>query len=339
MPTPAAHTLQTARRALLAFDREALLALVDDLDLRPSAGLNAAMGVPLKNLQKGHDLERFAAMAPKDAVTALIQLVCGEALDVIVDELGDNSANPTREELESALAAVRGRGITRDQALAVLVIAIVDAFPAAAHCAAIIDSDADYALPDLPDVASNSAKPAVKVVDPAVKEQRQKRREEQKAKKKPVTPPPAPRKAKAPTPAAKASTVAAPTTMTESTTLPESWRPTRLTPRESERFVSEAPAAGTVVLVDIAFDDVDPSLPDQTSKERPALVVASASGGVLVRPLYSNEAPGRVLFGAWRRVGLAKACYLADDRVVVDAPLHTLTRVGSLTTAEWNALH
>ena len=92
------------------------------------------------------------------------------------------------------------------------------------------------------------------------------------------------------------------------------------------------------MLADVAFDDVDPLVPDQTSKERPALVVAASGDAVLVRPIYSLDGPGRMLFGPWRRAGLNKACYVSDDRIVVEAPLHTLTRVGNLTVSEWNAL-
>ncbi len=335
MPTPAAQSVHTARRALLTFDRTELLSLVDELDLRPGAGLNAAIGVPLKNLQKGRDLERFATLAPPAAVSALLQLVCGHALNAVVDELGDNSANPTHDELETALRAVRARDVTRDQALAVLVIAIVDAFPAAAHCQAIIDSDPDYALAELPESAPVSRITTTKSVDPAVKEQRQRRREEQKAKKKPVPAPVPPRRSRAVTPPAAPVVSAEPAA---SPLPPEEWRSVRLTPRESERFVSAPPAAGTIVLADVAFDDVDPLVPDQTSKERPALVVAASGDAVLVRPIYSLDGPGRMLFGPWRRAGLNKACYVSDDRIVVEAPLHTLTRVGNLTVSEWNAL-
>ena len=335
MPTPAAQSVHTARRALLTIDRAELLNLVDELDLRPGAGLNAAIGIPLKNLQKGRDLERFATLAPPAAVSALLQLVCGDALHIVVDELGDNSANPTHTELETALRAVRARDVTRDQALAVLVIAIVDAFPAAAHCQAIIDSDTDYALVELPETAPSARVTATKNVDPAVKEQRQRRREEQKAKKKPATASAPPRRSRAVAPPAEPKVSAEPAA---SPLPPEEWRAVRLTPRESERFVSVPPAAGTIVLAEVVFDDVDPLVPDQTSKERPALVVATSGDAVLVRPIYSLDGPGRMLFGPWRRAGLNKACYVSDDRVVVESPLHTLTRVGNLTVSEWNSL-
>jgi hypothetical protein len=112
-----------------------------------------------------------------------------------------------------------------------------------------------------------------------------------------------------------------------------------LTPSESERFDAEHALAGTVVLVEVPFDSVDPLVPEQTSKERPALVVGASDDALLVRPIYSNSSPTRVTFGAWRRLGLDHVCYIDDARVAVPVTTaNSLERLGRLSDEEWNAL-
>jgi hypothetical protein len=112
-----------------------------------------------------------------------------------------------------------------------------------------------------------------------------------------------------------------------------------LTPAESERFNLDHPLAGAVVIVDVPFDALDPLAPEQTSKERPAVVVAANDDTMLVRPVYSSAAPTRMVLSAWRRLGLDHVCYVDDARVAVALnPAASLERVGRLTDEEWNAL-
>jgi hypothetical protein len=111
-----------------------------------------------------------------------------------------------------------------------------------------------------------------------------------------------------------------------------------LTPLEESRFNADHPLAGSIVVVEVPFDALDPVQPDVTAKERPALVVAASSEELLVRPLYSNASPARAIFAPWRRVGLDHVSYVDDVRVVVAFGAEPLRPLGQLTTAEWNAL-
>ncbi len=110
------------------------------------------------------------------------------------------------------------------------------------------------------------------------------------------------------------------------------------TPAELERFNPEHALAGTVVIVEVPFVSTDPSAPEQKSKERPALVVAASADGLLVRPIYSANAPTRSLLQAWRRLGLDHVCYVDDSRIALNVvPTAPFERVGRLTDQEWNA--
>jgi hypothetical protein len=111
-----------------------------------------------------------------------------------------------------------------------------------------------------------------------------------------------------------------------------------LTPLEESRFDADHPLAGSVVVVDVPFDAIDPLQPDVASKERPALVVAASSNELLVRPLYSQISPARSIFAPWRRVGLDHVSYIDDARLAVALGTEPLRPLAQLTTAEWNAL-
>jgi hypothetical protein len=89
--------------------------------------------------------------------------------------------------------------------------------------------------------------------------------------------------------------------------------------------------------VEVPFDALDPDLPDVSSKERPALVVAASGDELLLRPIYSNPSTTRSIFQPWRRVGLDHVSYIDDVRVVV-ANVDPHVQVGQLTVSEWNAL-
>jgi hypothetical protein len=110
------------------------------------------------------------------------------------------------------------------------------------------------------------------------------------------------------------------------------------TPAELERFDPAHAVVGTVVIVEVPFDATDPTVPEQKSKERPALVVAASAEGLLVRPIYSSSAPTRTILQSWRRLGLDHVSYVDDARIALSvAPTETLERLGRLTNQEWNA--
>jgi hypothetical protein len=112
-----------------------------------------------------------------------------------------------------------------------------------------------------------------------------------------------------------------------------------LTPGELERFSADHAFVGTVVLVEVPFDAVDPLTPEQHAKARPALIVAAGDAGILVRGIYSNPSSRRVLFQPWRRLGFDHVSYVDDQRTDLEmANLDGVERLGRLSDDEWNAL-
>lgn len=330
------NAAEVARRGLLKISETTVLSTVDGLDLRGHAKISAVVGIPLRNLQQRHDVASFATSAPIAAVTALLELLAMTTLEKVIAALGDHADTPNFEQLSEAIDAVQREGASIDDLVAVLAFAIVEEFPAAPHCRRLFDERAELALPELPEVVVSSTPLAPKETDPEIKEQRRRRREEEKKRKRGPTSqrPPRPTKTKVQSKVAPASTE--PSRRAE--TAVEVRRPMLFTPSELEHFDPEHALAGTVVIVDVPFDAADPSVPEQKSKERPALVVAASADSLLVRPIYSSIAPSRNLFQAWRRLGLDHVCYVDDARVALGvAPSESLERVGRLSDQEWNA--
>jgi hypothetical protein len=310
------------------------LTTVDGLDLRGHAKISAVVGIPLRNLQQRRDVTAFAVSAPIAAVSALLELLAMAPLEKVIVALGDHADTPNFEQLRDVIDAVVRDGASSDDVVAVLAFAIAEEFPAAPHCRQLMEEHPEWALPELPVVEVTSTNFTPKETDPAIKEQRRRRREEEKKRKRgPTSQRPArPTKAK---PAPKASAPpSAPRTVIDAV---ESRRAIILTPAELERFDPEHALVGTVVILEVPFDAVDPDVPEQRAKERPALVVAASDDAVLVRPIYSSDAPTRSVLQSWRRLGLDHVSYLDDTRVVVPASTASLERVGRLSDLEWNA--
>jgi hypothetical protein len=325
-----------ARRGLLKISESTILTTVDGLDLRGHAKISAVVGIPLRNLQQRHDLATFAASAPIAAVTALLELLAMNTLEKVIVALGDHADTPNFDQLSEAIDAVRSEGASLDDIVAVLAFAVVEEFPAAPHCRRLFDERAEFALPDLPDVAAAPTLLAPKETDPEIKEQRRRRREEEKKRKRGPTSQRPPRPTKTKSVPKVAATSHEPSRGTEAPT--ERRRPMIFTPAELDRFDPAHALAGTVVIVNVPFDATDPAVPEQKDKERPALVVAASADALLVRPIYSSGAPTRTVLQAWRRLGLDHVCYVDDTRVALSvAPTEPLERVGRLTDQEWNA--
>jgi hypothetical protein len=335
MTSMSGDAVETARRALIKISETKVLEAVDGLDLRGHAKISAVVGIPLRNLQQRRDVAAFATSAPMAAVTALLELLAMAPLEKVIAALGDHADTPNFEQLSQAFDTVSREGSSIDDLVAVMAFAIVEDFPAAPHCRQLFQERAEYALPELPVVTVESKLLQPKETDPEIKEQRRRRREEEKKRKRgPSSQRPArPTKSK---PAPKAHDLEVPSVEGETPT--ERRRPMNFTPAELERFNPEHAFAGTVVIVDVPFDSSDPSAPEQKSKERPALVVAASADGLLVRPIYSANAPTRSVLQAWRRLGLDHVCYVDDVRIALNvAPTASFERVGRLSDQEWNA--
>jgi hypothetical protein len=323
------------RAALLKIDPASVLSVVDSLDLRANAKVSAVVGVPLRQLQQRRDVEAFVTSAPMAAARALLEVIALAPLEKVIELLGDHAEHPTYEQLSAAIDQFLDTGGSTDDALSVLAYAIGDAFPAAAQCRRLISEREEFALPEIPEVHATTVLAAPREVSPEIREQRKQRREEEKRRKKMATPPRAPRSAKPknsapPRPSATASPV--------TPSAPESRRRALLTPMEESRFEADHPLAGSVVVMEVPFDALDPVQPDVTSKERPVVVVAASSDELLVRALYSQTSPTRSIFAPWRRVGLDHVSYIDDARLALPLGSEPLRPLGQLSTAEWNAL-
>ncbi len=333
-PSPAHYV----RRALLKIDDNTVLAAVDTLDLRGNAKISAVVGMPLRSLQQRRDVTAFAIGAPIAAAKGLLELLAMEPLEKVIAALGDHAESPSYEQLASALDQLIADGATNDDVVALLCFAIGEEFAAAPHCRQLLEERPELALPELPEIAPNSALLAPKPIDPEVREQRKARREEEKKRRRNSAPihPARPVRVKSDK---KVAPAAAPASPAQPVVVSERRRMT-FTPSELERFDPDHPFVGTVVLGDVPFDAVDPEIPEQRAKQRPALVVAASDAGVLVRGIYSNPASTRILFQPWRRLGFDHVSYIEDRRTPLSLNgLDDVERLGRLNDDEWNALH
>lgn len=325
------------RAAILKISPETVLGAADSLDLRAHSKVSAVVGVPLRLLQQRRDVESFATSAPIAAVRGLLEVLAAAPLEKIIGLLGDHADSPSFEQLSAAVDEMLASGSSVDEVVSVLAFAVGDAFPASPHCRRLLGEREELALPELPDVVAPSVLAAPREVSAEVREQRKNRREEERRRKKSSA-------GGRPVRTSRPKNLASPRVESASpdatlATSPEVRRRAFLTPLEGARFSMEHPLAGAVLVLEVAFDAQDPSQPEVTSKERPALVVAGSPDALLVRAIYSNPSPTRSLFGPWRRVGLDHASYIEDARVAVSIERpEALRRLGTVTTAEWNAL-
>ncbi len=325
------------RRAILKIDESKVLGAVDSLDLRGHGKISAVVGIPLRNLQQRRDVTTFATTAPVAALRGLLELLAMTPLEKVVDALGDHADNPSYDQLAAAVDQLLADSSTNDDIVALLAFAIAEEFPAGPHCRRLLDERKDFELPELPEAVVTTSLLAPKEVDPQVREQRRVRREQEKQRKKgpssvrPARPVKAKRGEKSAAPAPERPTAPAVPSTTPRRAIP-------FTPMELERFSPDHPLVGWVVLAEVPFDAVDPLLPEQKSKERPALIVAASDDAILARAIYTGPAPTRHVFQAWRRLGLDHVCYIDDARTPVSVSSGSLERLGQLNDAEWNAL-
>ncbi|HET8991281.1 MAG TPA: hypothetical protein VFN59_09310 [Acidimicrobiales bacterium] len=324
-----------ARRALASVAPSGVLESVDALDLRPSGTLNPVVAMPLRELARTRDVVAFAARAPSAAVRALVELLSLGPLERVVERLGESADDPTYDELCDALAGLADEGMTRDERLLVLTFAVEEGFAAAPHCRRLLEEDPALVLTDLPEtLAPGVARPAPRVVDDAVRERRRERRAAQRERRASSPSRPSRPRARPASPRPSPLPGEPPRRIPE----PVVRRAVRLTPLEASRFDTAHPLAGAVVVLEVPFDASDPDAPDVTAKVRPALVVAGAPEALLVRALYSHDAPTRQPFGPWRRVGLDHPSYIDDARVAIPLTGPAPSPLGRLSDEEWNAL-
>jgi hypothetical protein len=339
MPSLTASPHDVMRRAIAKVDATAVMRVVDGLQLQ-GAKLSAVVALPLRSLQKRRDVSAFAAGAPIDAVAGLLELLSMEPLVKIIEALGEHAESPTYEQLTSAIAQLRGNTMGDDELVVVLAFAIGHDFPAAVHCRRILSEDEELALPEIDITIGQASLLNPKVVDESVREQRRRRREEEKARKQAHHAKAQGERTSPRSKAEKKRPMLAPARIVParaSSPLAVSRRPTLLTPAEAALYDPHHPLAGWVVTTQVPFDSVDPVIPEQQSKVRPAVVVAASDEGLLVRGIYSHPAPTRGIFSPWRRLGLDHVSYVDVARSQVGVGVE-VTRVGELSDEEWNAL-
>jgi hypothetical protein len=339
MPSLTASPHDVMRRALAKIDVDHVMHVVDALQLQ-GAKLSAVVSVPLRSLQKKRDVEAFAAGAPIDAISGLLELLAMEPLEKVIEALGEHAETPNYEQLSAAVTSLRGDTLNDDDIVAVLAFAIGHDFPAAPHCRELLGEDEALALPDIEITIGQASLLSPKVVDESVREQRRQRREEEKTRKLAHTAKSKAdrvhlktkqdRKKPAPLTATRTSAnVVAPVAVSRRVVL--------LTPAEMAVYDGAHPLAGWVVTTEVPFDNVDPVIPEQQSKIRPAVVVAASDEGLLVRGIYSHPSATRSIFSPWRRLGLDHVSYVDVSRSPVRADAE-VNRLGALSNEEWNAL-
>lgn len=352
-PTPDASVL--VRRALAGYGTSELLTLVDSLNLQPSARVDVVILAPLRNLHRGRNARSFLTNAPMLAIKFLAELISADALTRTVEILGDSADSPTFEELSAAVDTLLSEDVAPAVIGAMLALAAANGVPAAEHCVTLLDSREEFSLPQLEVAAPASALAPAHSVDPKIREQRLKRREEQKLARQRVVARPQSRPAKTKT-APPRSSAPVTTTVADETPLVASMpvvasapvvaampvverRRINLTPLEETRFNTEHPLSGTVIALDVPFDVANTDELGVSAKLRPVLVVAGAAEELLILPIFSNEAAGRVPFTSWKQIGLDHASFLGSDRVSIALEASTvIRRIGRLNDQEWNAL-
>jgi hypothetical protein len=327
------------RRCFIKFGPEAVLDVVDQLDLRSGSQLKAVVGIPLRTLQQKRDTVSFATTAPLPALQGMLEVMAHETLDRVVEVLGDNAELPTKEQLSDAITTVQAEGADDNHVVALLAFAIANEFPASPHCVSLLDERAEWKLPELPEVVKLGSLLQEKESNDEIKAQRQARRAAEKAKKKVVATPVVHTKKKSPTPVTKAQpavTTSTPPSLAASLTIDR--RKYIFTPLESASFDTDHPLVGFVIHTEVPFSEVDPTQPEVSAKERYALVLGVGENELLIRGVYSKETPRRHLFGAWRRLGLDHVSYIDENRLIISNANGSIAKVGELTNDEWNAI-
>lgn len=328
------------RRALAHCDDETVLALVDQLNLQPSARVDVVVVAPIRNLRKSRSVLAFASTAPIAAVRFLIELLSRDALDRVVELLGEASSEPTFAQLSDAVDRLVTQEFEPSIIAAMLASAAANQVPAAAHCQRLLAERVSFQLPEIEVIATPQSLINLKAVDPKIREQRRARREQQKQSRQRPPSRPTNRSTPKSSPTLKPTTTSATSNVRPAVAeLSESRRRQPvLTPLESAEFSSDHVLAGCVVELDVPFDDSTDEF-GSDSKVRPALVIAGSPTAVLVRPVFTNPAADRVLLAGWNRLGLDHPSYVSLARVnVALRASESVRRFGRLTNDEWNTV-
>jgi hypothetical protein len=348
---------ESAREAMLL----AALTRVDAQELRDSlqAVTDPRFPIPkpivsaLTSLRRHRDpLSVLGKVQYRAALPYAAAVLAEPCLTAVVEELGDDADDPTREQL---LAAVDSVGADYDDVMIALMLAsVADGDMAASDlCFTLLDTEERFGLIDwarFERTAPSPSEPKQAVV--ASSEQREARRakkqrdaddrrREAEAKAKAAEQVRQARKKERAAASERRSDTSSDEPPTVSIAPSLGRRRALLTPMEEEEFDRDDPWSAGVVLVWIRFDDVDPDEPDLEGKIRPSVVIAGSPTHLLVRPGYSQggvksrdwkSVPVRY----WRKSGFDQPTWI--DVVSVRVPRPSEGPTGWLEPDDWNAL-
>jgi len=309
----------------------------------------------LNALQKQKDPVVAVLRTPyRAAVPYLAAAIADDCLSRTVEELGDASDDPTREQLLAALDRVHNS--YSDATVAVMLATVAaGGMPASDLCFDILAVDERFGLTDRSEYEPISAAPTRVAAgqSPATAEQREarrlkkhkdaedRRRRMEAARKAGEQVRQAKKQGRAsrPTASASGSEGAEPAVARSA---PRWKRRATLTPLEEAEFDRDDPWTGGVVFAWVPFDGDDPAQSTLDGKARRCVVVAGSPTHLLVRPGYSAQGSKSrnwtsVPLRHWRRAGFDRPTWIDAGSLRVPRD-EAQPPSGWLTQEDWNAL-
>jgi hypothetical protein len=289
------------------------------------------------------------------AVPYVAAAVADDCLAQTVEALGEHSDDPTRDQLLSALEAVRGA--FPDVIIGVMLASVADAdMPASDLCFEVAATDERFGLTDwaepahAPEGRQAPGPGPDRVATPEQREARRlKKQKDAEERRKKLD---AARRAGEQVRRARKQerSTAGPVTSAEDRSDPSRRtggaarlnRRASLTPVQEDEFDRDDPWAGGVVFAWVPFDSVDPDHPELDGKSRRCVVVAGSPTHLLVRAGYSEGGMKSrdwkaVALRHWKRAGFDQPTWVDSEALRVTRPTQG-GPVGWLAAEDWNAL-
>ncbi len=311
-----------------------------------------AVGNAINALRKHRDPTAVVGSTPYRAALPYVAAAIAEpCLDRTIEVLGEHSDDPTREQLDAALAEVASEFPTTT--VAVMLASVADAgMPSSDLCFELLATEERFGLTTWSEAAPppvpTAKSPRSGGLTPEQREERRlkkqrdadERRRRQEAAR--VAGERVRRARKKERSEGADGTGRTPEVPPGSGTAPRLTRRAVLTPVQEEAYDRDDPWTAGVVFAWVPFGATDPSIRDGDGKVRPCVVVAGSPTHLLVRPGYSDGGVKSrdwksVPVRHWRRSGFDQPTWidietLAVERDVVRSP------VGWLAPDDWNSL-
>ena len=346
-----------AREAML----QAALSRVDVRALRDSLQAMADPRVPvprpvanaLAALRKQRDPRAALGRAQyRVAIPYAAAALAEPCLAAVIEQLGDDADDPTRDQL---LAAVDAVGADHDDlTVAVMLASVADGgMPASDLCFQVLDTEERFGLTDwsrferAADTPTGSRAPTGATPEQREARRARKQREVEERRRSAEAREKAAeqvRLARKKERAAAAGRAAGPgpDPLPPTPVAPSMGRRRALlTPVEADEFDRDDPWSAGVVLAWVRYDEDDPDDPGVEGKVRPCVVIAGSATHLLVRPGYSAGGVASrdwksVPVRHWRQAGFDQPTWI--DVVSVRVPRTESGPTGWLEPDDWNAL-